>query len=94
VSAMPAHADTLAGLPKNDVGADGVDAAGDLVSRYTRILKACPMAFFHKSVAVADAAGFDLDANLPASGFGDGAVDELEISTGLADLDGFHGRHG
>ena len=52
-----------------------------------------PVSFFDQHVAVADAAGFDLDAHLAAGGFGDGALDDFEISSGFADLDGFHIFH-
>ena len=41
-----------------------------------------------------NAAGFHFDAHLPASRLGDGEIDEFEISTGFADLNGFHRRHG
>ena len=91
VAAVPAHADALAGLPLSYVGADGVDASGNLVAGDARILKARPAAFLHDRVAVADAAGFDFDAHLAAAGFGRGAFDDFEISAGLGDLNRFHG---
>jgi hypothetical protein len=94
VAAMPSHADSLAGLPLRDFGADRVNASGDLMAWHSRILKPWPEPFFHERVAVANAAGFDLDAYLTAIRLGRGALDQIEISTGLADLDGFHCRHG
>ena len=54
---MPAEADALAGLEERDVGADGVDDAGDLVAGRAGKLDAGPLAFFGERVAVADAAG-------------------------------------
>jgi hypothetical protein len=42
---------------------------------------------------VADAAGFDFDADLITSGLGNGALNDFEVSTGFADLNGFHRRH-
>jgi hypothetical protein len=92
MSAMPPNADTLAGLPQRDAGGDFVDAAGDFVSRHARILQAGPDAFFDQSVAMADAARFNFDADLAGAGLGNGAVDHFQISVGLADLDGFHGE--
>ncbi len=93
MAAVPAYADALAGFPVGNVGADGIDAAGDFVSGNARILDAGPMAFFHERVAVADAAGFDFNAHLGAAGFGNISFDQFEIAAGLADLDGFHFRH-
>jgi hypothetical protein len=40
---------------------------------------------------VADAAGLNFNAHLPAAGLRNGTLDDFKISTGLADLDGFHG---
>jgi len=90
VSAMPANADTLTALPEGDVGAYGVDAAGDLMAGNAWILNSWPVPFFYQRVAVADAAGFNLDAHLIASGLRRGALDDFEVSSGLADLHGFH----
>ena len=39
---------------------------------------------------MANAAGLDLDAHLPATGLRNGTLDYFEISSGLADLDSFH----
>ena len=89
---MPANADALSGLPLRDVGADGVDASGDLVAGNARILHARPMPFFHDRIAVAYAAGFDFDAHLSRRWLRDGTLDDFEISAWLADLHCFHGR--
>jgi hypothetical protein len=51
------------------------------------------MAFLYERVAVADAAGFDLNPDLVAGGFGDGSFDKFEITAGFADLDSLHLRH-
>jgi hypothetical protein len=48
------------------------------------------MAFLYERITVADAAGFDFDPDLVAHGFGNVSFDEFKITTGLADLDGFH----
>src|SRR6266851_4707046 len=93
MTSVPSDADTLAGFPVGDVGADGVDAASDLVSGNARILEAWPIAFLYQHVAVADAAGFDFDPDLVAGGLGDVSFYEFEIATGFGDLDGLHFRH-
>jgi hypothetical protein len=87
---VPAYANALSGLPLRHVGADLIDAAGNLVSGYAGILNARPKTFFHQRVAVANAAGFNFDANLPASGLGDRTLDDFKVPTSLADLNGFH----
>ena len=87
---MPSYADALSGLPQRDVGADGVDASGDLVSGDARILNAGPDSFFHQHIAVTNATGLDLNADLTASGLRGWAFDDFEVSTGFADLNGFH----
>jgi hypothetical protein len=88
--AVPAHTNALSDLPLRHIGADLIDAAGNLVSGNAGILNARPKTFFHQRIAVADAAGFDFDAHLPAPGLGSWTLDDFEISTWLADLNGFH----
>jgi hypothetical protein len=90
---MPADAHALARLPFGYVRANRVDAPSDLVPRHARILDSRPESFFHQSIAVADAACFDLDPHLPASGLRDRALNHFEISSRFADLHGFHARH-
>src|ERR1700722_17892230 len=90
VSAMPSNSHALTRLPQSDVGADGIDATGNLVARHSRVLNSRPVPFFHKRVAMADAAGFHLDAHLPASGLRSWSLDDFEITSRLANLDGLH----
>jgi hypothetical protein len=87
---MPTDTDALPRFPERDVRTDGVDASGNLVAGHTRIFDAGPVTFFDQSIAVTDSAGFYLDADLASSGIGDGAIDDFEISTWLADLNRFH----
>src|SRR5580704_3464620 len=94
MTAVPSHADALAALPVLNVSADGVNAAGNFVSRNAWVLDSGPMAFFHEGIAVADAAGFDFNSDLVASGIRNISFDEFEIAAGLADLDSFHFGHG
>src|ERR1700731_1261617 len=86
MSAIPSHAYPLTGLPQGDVGADGVDASGNLVARYARILNSRPHAFLNQRVAVADATGFYFNADSPASGLRRRTLNDFEIISGLADL--------
>jgi hypothetical protein len=91
---MPSYADALAGFPIRHIGANGVDAARDFMSRDTRILNAGPIAFLHERVTVADATGFDFNSDLVSAGVGNISFDEFEITARLADLNRFHFRHG
>ena len=90
VSAMPAHAHTLAGFPLRDVSPNRVDASGDLMARNARILQSGKARLFYDNVAVADAAGLNLDPYLGAAGFRNRALHHFEVSTWFADLYGFH----
>jgi hypothetical protein len=45
------------------------------------------VALFHQGIAVADAAGFDFEADLVAGGLGNGALYEFEIVSRLGYLD-------
>jgi hypothetical protein len=90
VSAVPAYAHTLPWLPKCHVRANRINASRDFVAGDARVLDAGPVSFFHQHVAVADAAGFDLNANLLGAGLRDRALDYFKVSTGFADLNGFH----
>jgi hypothetical protein len=90
VASVPPDSDALAGLPVGDVSADSIEAAGDFVPGDAWILDAGPIAFLYERVAVADAAGFDFNADLVSAGLGNVSFDEFEIAAGLADLDSFH----
>src|SRR5262249_9494439 len=78
VPAVPAQADPLAGFPTGHAGADVVDDAGDLVARGARILDARPDSLLRHRVAVADAAGLDLDAHGSRARLGNPLLDEIE----------------
>jgi hypothetical protein len=89
--AVPADTNTLPRLPKSDVRTHCIDASGDLVPRHARILNTRQQSLFHQRIAVTDAARFYLDTNLATVWLRDRALDDFEISTWLADLNGFHG---
>src|SRR5438270_5049072 len=91
---MPAYADALAGVPPpRDVLAHGVDHADHLVPRDAREGDAGPLALLGHRVAVADAAGLNLDPHGPWSRVGDRALDELEGPPGARDLGDTHRGH-
>ena len=89
-AAEPADADALPDFPGGDVGADGVDPPGDLVARHGRVMHAGKGAGRGEHVAMADAAGLDLDAHLARAGLGGGPLDKLERRVGFGDLDNAH----
>jgi hypothetical protein len=90
VPAVPSYSYALTGLPQRDIGADGIDASGNFMAWHARILNSRPLSFLDERVTVADTAGFHLDAHLPAPGLRHRALDDLEITSWLADLNGFH----
>src|SRR6266567_3970539 len=91
--AVPADACTLADLPVGHVRADGVDPPGDLVAGDAGILQARPEPILDQDIAMADPAGLDFDAYLPAAGLRDRTLDQLELPTGLAHLHRLHQSH-
>src|SRR5205814_9642821 len=64
MAAVPAYAYPVALLPLGHVGADLLDATGDLVTRNARQRKAWIGAELHQRIAVTDTAGFHLDRDL------------------------------
>src|SRR5215213_10000114 len=65
VAAMPADTNALTCRPCCDVVAYGIDAAGDFMTRHTRILNARPETFFNEHIAVANATRFNFHTHLP-----------------------------
>lgn len=91
-AAEPADADPLADAPRGDVGAKLVDPSGDLVAGDGRIMDVGENARGDIGIAMADAAGLDLDAHLAGSGLGRWALHKLEGGIRLGDLDDTHGE--
>jgi hypothetical protein len=60
------------------------------MTRHAGILKSRPDPFLYEHIAVADATGFHLDANLSAPGFRLRALDDFEIPSWLTHLHCFH----
>jgi hypothetical protein len=92
MAAMPTDTDTLTFLPGGYVAGQSIDAPGNFVARHAGKLKPGPDAVFDQSVAVANAAGLDLDAYLAATRLGNVALDEFPITTCFADLRCLHFR--
>jgi hypothetical protein len=65
MSAVPAHADSLALPPVRDAGADLIDASTDLVTRHTWIPKSGLETVFYEHIAVANAACLHPDLRGP-----------------------------
>src|SRR5207248_861180 len=82
VSPVPADAHPVALLPFRHVGADLVDASGDLVAGDPGQLQARERSALHVRIAVADSAGLHLDTDLRRTRFWDLALDQLERSVG------------
>src|SRR5262249_25331771 len=61
IAAMPADPDPRSRRPAMDFGPDRIDCADDLVPRNARIFDIREQPLFGDAVAVADAAGLDLD---------------------------------
>jgi hypothetical protein len=88
MTAKKAHANPLANFPIKNSFADGIDLTDRLMTRNTRIDQAGKNSAFHsRRVAMADAACFDLDPDLPRRRLCHGALNEFEFS-GFADLNG------
>lgn len=78
--AIPSYPDPLTGLPRIYTRADRVDDAGDLMAWYERVVDAREGTFLGPRVAVANAAGLNLDPHLPWFGHGTLALDQFERS--------------
>src|SRR5262245_30954262 len=90
LSAMPADADALSPLPSDDLGAQFIDYPSHLVSRNPRILNSWPEAFFHKHIAMTNAASLHLDAYFSCTRVRNFTLDNFEIAAWLRNLCHFH----
>jgi hypothetical protein len=93
MAAVPANAHPVARLPLTDSDADRVDAPGDLVTRHARQLHAGKAARPNERIAVANAAGLDLDPDLTRTWLRNLTLDDLERSVGFRYDDGSHLGH-
>jgi len=92
VSLVPADTDSLSLFPPGNISAELIDDARDFVAWNTGILHPGPPAFFGEHVAMTNSAGLHLYAHLPSARLGNLALDDLEISSRLANLRRFHWR--
>jgi hypothetical protein len=91
---MPSDANPLTGLPQRNVRTDGINATRDFVSGHARIFqRKRPVPFFDDCVAMANATGFNLNSDLAFARFRNRSLNQLEISPGAGNLNGFHIRH-
>jgi hypothetical protein len=90
VTAMPADSCTLALRPVGDPWTDRVDYARHFMARDTGIDKTRPMPLFDKGIAMADAAGFHLNADRIETWLRHLALDYLEGTAWSAYLDSRH----
>ena len=91
--AMPADPDAIADVPAEDIGADGVHDACDLMAGHTRVLDSGPEPILRQRVAVADPAGLDPHAHETGAGHRNLALDHLEGPSRPRDLNRAHLRH-
>src|SRR5262249_47557316 len=94
IAAMPADPDPRSRRPAMDFGPDRIDCADDLVPGNARIFDIREQPLFGDAVAVADAAGLDLDPDLAGGGFRDLPLDQLERPFRKRNLGCAHLRHG
>jgi hypothetical protein len=86
MAAMPAQSHPLAFLEERHIGTDGVDFAGYLVARHSRIRHAGPDSEFGEHIAVAYSASTDADTHLAGSRLREFLLNKLEVSAGCRDL--------
>jgi hypothetical protein len=78
--AVPAHAYSLAFLPRSDARTCLVNRSRDFVSWHARVGEARPRAhFFHDRIAVTDAARMNFDPDFSRPGLRYFALDDLEV---------------
>jgi len=88
MTAKETHANPLANFPIKNSFADGIDLTDRFMTRNTRIDHAGKNSAFHgRRVAMADAACFHPDPDLPRRRVCHGALNEFEFSR-FADLNG------
>jgi hypothetical protein len=90
---VPAEPDPHPGPEAGDAFAHGVHDPGDLVPRHARVPDAGPEALLRQRVAVADPRGLHPDPDLPGTGLGNVALDDLERTFGGTNLGGAHPGH-
>ena len=90
MATVPPYPDAISLAYGRNSLAESIHAAGDFVTRHTRILQPRPESVFHHHVAMADPASFHFHTHLPRPWLGNIAFDQLEVAARLAYLDGSH----
>jgi hypothetical protein len=93
VPAVPADPDPLALRPSGNPFADRIYDSGDFMSRHPRVLDTRPQSLPGHGITVADAARFDLYANLPGARIRNIAFNKFKWATSLSDLHDTHLCH-
>ena len=91
MTTMPADAHALTLFPRSHARANFIHHARNFVSGNAGILKARPQAFFDEHIAVADATGVDLDADLSRVRLWDRTLDDFKLRSGFRNLCSLHG---
>src|SRR5438477_46254 len=94
IAAVPADADALTRAPPGNSAADRIDAADHLMPGDARVLNVREQPLLGDAVAMADAAGLHLDANLAGGGLRDFTLDQLQRAVRLRNLCDPHRCHG
>ena len=76
-----------------DPGANGVHDANHFMAGHARILQAGPVTILDQRIAVADAAGLDLDSHPPRAGRGDFTFNHFQRPVRARNLYGTHFWH-
>src|SRR5262249_59176860 len=92
-AAKPADPDALTHRPAVDIGTERVDDADHLMAGNARVALPRHRLLDDGGVAMTDAAGMHLDADLVAAGLGQLALLQLEAPARLANDHGAHLRH-
>jgi hypothetical protein len=93
VPAVPADADAVTRLPRQDAFAHRVHDAGNLVARHSGILDPRPQALLRQDIAMADAVGLDADSHLSRAGVRDLSFDQFERPARSSYLNRAHLSH-
>src|SRR5262249_52766715 len=93
LASVPADGDALAGGELAGAGAQRVDDPDDLMARNARVLDPRKLAIDRGRVAVAYAAGLDLDPDGARAGLRNLPLDELQRRSRARDLNCTHLRH-
>src|SRR5207302_441626 len=90
VVAVPADAHAIAGRPRRNARAHGIDHAGNFVARHARVSLAGPVTLFDEGVAMAYPACCYADTDRARSWFKNRPLGDFEVAAGGGNLDGFH----